>query len=150
MTDISLEVVVCPPSSRVLAFLTSVDDEFATPLSRRVNLESYSDKLAANAWHCFAVANHQDVGHVAFYVDHERRTAFVSSVAVTSAFRRQGVGASMFDSLVIRCRTSSIRSISLEVDSTATGAAEFYQCLGFTKTSSSEAADQIRMSIIIT
>lgn len=150
MTDISLEVVICPPPLRVLAFLAGVDDEFATPLSHRVNLESYSEKLAANAWHCFAVANDQDVGHLAFYVDDEKRTAFVSSVAVNAAFQRQGVGAAMLDSVVKRCRTSSIKRISLEVSSTATGASEFYQCLGFTKTSSSEATTLIRMSKIIT
>jgi ribosomal-protein-alanine N-acetyltransferase len=150
MTDISPEIIVCPPPSRVLAFLTSVDDEFATPLSRRVNLESYSEKLAANAWHCFAVANGQDVGHVAFYVDREQRTAFISSMAVIGAFQRQGVGAFMLDHLVMHCRSLSVKSISLEVHSAATGASEFYQCLGFTKTSSSEATAQIPMSRIIT
>lgn len=118
--------------TRIFNFLASVDEEFHPPLSCRVNLEGYSEKLATHAINFFLCDNGRDIGHVAFYCNNsECNSAFISSIAVIPEFHGSGAASHLLQMVLHRCRERGIGVLRLEVDAENAKAICFYRKHGF-------------------
>lgn len=125
-------VVENSQASRIFAFLSAVDQEFCPPLSVRVNLEKYSEKLADAAANYFIVSAGTDIGHVAFYCnDYHSRTAFISSIAVRSGYRGDGAADLLLKKVFEVCVNKQMAVLRLQVDSRNSKAVGFYSKHGF-------------------
>jgi hypothetical protein len=79
----------------VLDHLSTVDNSFSIPLSDRVNLKEYSNKLFENACRFEAWCEGSLVGLVAFYYNDNNKEIYVSNVSVVKQFAKKGIAASL-------------------------------------------------------
>lgn len=119
-------------SDDVHAHLARCDADFTPPLSARLDLRGYAEKLAERAARFEAWDGGQLVGLVAAYVTPGAPEAFISNVSVVSELRGQGVAAQLVAGCIDRARGAGVTTIRLEVATADRAAARFYEKLGFT------------------
>ena len=99
MTDLrSLTFRTQPSLIELTEFLQRIDPDVVPPLSSRVRLQEYSEKLNRFADCIVADIDHRAVGLCAMYCnDQATREGFVSLIAVDAPFRRMGLGARLLE-----------------------------------------------------
>ncbi len=102
------------------------------PLSQRVSIEDYAEKLAERAVNLVAFNGFCDQGHAAIYVnDAGGGTAFISSICVLPKYRRDGIAASLLEGCLGEARLHAMREVRLEVERSNSRAIAFYLRHGF-------------------
>lgn len=108
------------------------DADFVPPLSGRVEIRDYAQKVASKATRFEAWSGGTLVGLVAAYCnDQEKRIAYITSVSVLSEWMGKGIAASLMKLCIDYSKTSGMRQISLEVASDNTPAIKLYEKSGF-------------------
>jgi ribosomal protein S18 acetylase RimI-like enzyme len=99
MTDLrSLTYRTQPSLNELTEFLQRIDADVVPPLSSRVRLQEYSEKLNRSADCIVAELDHRVVGLCAMYCnDQATREGFISLIAVDAQLRRMGLGASLLE-----------------------------------------------------
>ena len=129
---INLAIVEDDSLNRIYQYLVDVDEDFTPPLSERVEIKRYAEKLSSNAINVFVSINTQDIAHAAFYAnDMSQSRAFLTSISVKSAARGRGVSDALMKDILLRSMKAGMTEIFLEVDATNTGAIRFYRKVGF-------------------
>lgn len=119
-------------AARIGVFLRRADALFAPPLSRRVDIGRYAEKLARHAVNLFAVDGALDRGHAAIYVnDALGRAAFLSSICVLPEYRSDGVAALLLQACLEQARRHGMGEVRLEVARDNARAIAFYRRHGF-------------------
>lgn len=112
--------------------LLACDAAFHPPLSARVDLAAYADKLAGHALRVEAWIGDELVGLVAVYCNApDRGTAFVSNVSVLPSYSGQGVARHLMRKTIDNVRALNFASLSLQVEPGAAVAMRLYASLGF-------------------
>ncbi|MCR9089628.1 MAG: GNAT family N-acetyltransferase [Rhodobacteraceae bacterium] len=129
----------------LLRHLRDSDDQFTPPLSHRVNLKAYADRLLAQAvrfeaWTTEGHTSRSDechdrlIGLVAIYCNNPDRTdAFITSVSVESEFRGRGIAERLLQAALATATEAGFRSATLKVDIAATPARRLYARLAFSE-----------------
>jgi len=119
----------------ILVHLQAADPGFAPPLSSRVRLEDYAEKLAENADTFEAWDGATLAGLIACYLnDGERAQGYISHVAVLEGLRGRGVAARLLAMCLERARQAGFKTVGLEVDTSNTAARALYERAGFAAT----------------
>ena len=133
--------------SEVYHHLESCDESFKPPLSSRVDLLEYSEKLFSKsetyeAWESGAL-----VGLLAVYNDCTKgQYDFITNLSVVPAYQLQGVAGKLFSFyLEERAQEHSFTGVELEVDEINEGALKFYGKWGFTAVSKKDSQIRMRM-----
>lgn len=108
------------------------DADFVPPLSDRVDINDYAEKIAGKAMRFEAWSGDKLVGLVAVYCnDLEKRIAYITNVSVL----RESMGKGIAESLIKRCiehvKALGMRQVSLEVASDNMPAIGLYEKGGF-------------------
>ena len=122
------EVVVRPMTLEDLDVVMAVEnDSFGAPWSRA----SFEDELVKNrlARYLVAAANGAIAGYAGTWL--VINEAHVTNVAVGSAYRRQGIGRLLMESLMKMARDNHMESMTLEVRVSNEAARALYSHLGF-------------------
>ena len=131
----------------VLRHLQACDAAFHPPLSARVDLAVYADKLAEHALRMEAWVGGELVGLVAVYCNApDRGTAFVSNVSVLPGYTGQGIARQLMRNAIAHVRALNFATLSLEVDPRAVAAIRLYAALGFQAATGTDAVTQ-RMTL---
>lgn len=131
----------------VLRHLRACDTAFYPPLSVRVDLAAYAEKLAEHALRMEAWVGGELVGLVAVYCNApDRGTAFVSNVSVLPGYTGKGIARQLMRNAIAHVRTLNFTALSLEVDHRAVAAIRLYASLGFVAATAADAATQ-RMTL---
>lgn len=118
--------------SDVAAHLVGCDADFDPPLSSRVDLNAYAEKLVARALMFEAWAEGRLVGLVAAYCnDLVTREGFITSVSVLPAWLGKGVASRLMSDCLAHAVRVGMRQMSLEVAKTNSRAVGLYTRLGF-------------------
>jgi len=121
--------------NEVLHHLQDCDTAFHPPLSRRVDLASYAEKLVRQSLRVESWDGDRLVGLVAVYCnDPGQGTAFVSNVSVSPDFARQGIARHLLQAAIAHVRALGFQRLHLEVDPQALPALRLYDSLGFQPT----------------
>ena len=82
-------------------FIKKIDDYFIPPLSERVNLTEYSNKIYKfEAWD-----NDTLIGLIACYANNlKTKVAFFSLVAVLKEYRQQGIAGTLIENCVVKLK----------------------------------------------
>lgn len=119
-------------TAEIAAHLACCDADFQPPLSRRVEISSYAQKIASKAVRFEAWSDATLVGLVAAYCnDQEKHIAYITNVSVLRAWAGSGVASCLMAECVEYAKASGIRKISLEVASGNTRAIRLYGKFGF-------------------
>ena len=130
---------IIKPSStmpkRIENFLKKIDKNFYEPLSTRVNLKDYSEKLAEKATNIFLMLSLNDVAHTAIYNLDNQSKIFVSNFGVVSRHQGKGIGNLLYKLVQNYATDSKFLSIELEADYRDANLIKFYKQRGFKKMS---------------
>ena len=116
-------------NNRIYQFLNEVDAIMLPPLSERVCISDYAEKLACLAETLFIVQDGCDIASCSVYCNSE--TAFISSIAVKCEFLKQGIGTALMDEVMRYVKEKKCERIQLEVYVSNDAALKFYQKNGF-------------------
>ena len=117
---------------QLIRLLERVDGEFETPLSQRLDIAAYVDKMMAHA----ALFPMLDAGRLAGFVamycnDPASRTAYITMVAVDPASRATGLGSGLVRTAIAHARRIGCEKVALEVYKSNLNAFRLYTKLGF-------------------
>ena len=131
----------------VLRHLQACNAAFHPPLSARVDLAAYADKLAEHALRMEAWVGDELVGLTAVYCNApDRGTAFVSNVSVLPGYTGQGIARQLMHNAIAHVRALNFATLSLEVDHRAVVAMRLYASLGFQAATGTDTVTQ-RMTL---
>lgn len=120
------------------AVLHHFDKFMFFPMSQRSNYTDLISKISAAADMLLAY-NQSMLGFIAFYAnDVKTKRAFVSSIAIDSEFRRQGIGKRLFEGAMKVASDKGMDEICLEVAPENLSAYDFYRTMGLSVVKSSE------------
>lgn len=115
---------------QVHKFLMETDNEFATPLSSKVNVEEYAKKLSKFSHFAYCTDDDNIIGMISCYANNPP-LGYISNVCVKSEYQNSGVFSSMFNTLIKSLKDLGIKTLRLEVDNNNTKAQEVYLRKGF-------------------
>ena len=116
----------------ICAHLTQCDSEFVSPLSERVDIEAYSEKLFTRAITFEAWSESTLAGLVAAYFnDPDGKAGYISSVSTLKAHRGKGIAATLMRSCIAYAEELSFQNISLEVEKDNQAAVNMYEAFRF-------------------
>lgn len=118
--------------AEVAEHLLRCDADFVPPLSGRVEIKDYAEKIASKATRFEAWSGGIPVGLVAVYCnDQENRIAYITSVSVLKDWTRKGIAAGLVGQCIEHAKVSGMRQISLAVAANNTPAIKLYEKSGF-------------------
>ncbi|MFN0063708.1 MAG: GNAT family N-acetyltransferase [Myxococcaceae bacterium] len=118
---------------QLCAHLEACDPTFVPPLSQRVDIAAYSQKLVARAERLEVWSAETLVGLVAMYCnDLQSRVAFISSVSVLPAWTRRGLAHRLVVRAIALAKQHSMVRLDLEVATENIAAIRLYASAGFT------------------
>ncbi|GAB0058703.1 hypothetical protein SIID45300_03058 [Candidatus Magnetaquicoccaceae bacterium FCR-1] len=120
------------PSAEIRRHLTVCDDRFVPPLSSRVAIPAYADKLRARAMTVEAWDGERLVGLVAIYWN--ETSGYITNVSVEADWAGRGVGSALLDQVLDQARRRGAASIELEVGEGSEPALRLYRGAGFVAT----------------
>ncbi len=112
------------------SLLLDFDSAFDPALHRELDLSSYSQKLASNAYFVLAKEDIETVGFIAYYLNDEGKFCYVPLLAVSNNFRNCGIAKGMFTELYSSIPEST-KHILLEVEKNNIAARSLYRSEGF-------------------
>lgn len=118
------------PFEEVRTFLLETDNEFPTPLSASVDINSYAKKLSE--FSDFSICRDEDgiIGMISCYTNNPP-AGYISNVCIKKEFQGRGVLSILFSLLVINGKRKGIKTVQLEVEESNTSALNVYLHLGF-------------------
>ncbi len=108
------------------------DADFNPPLSDRVDIYAYAEKITSKATRFEAWSGDKLVGLVAAYCnDQQQRVAFITSVSVLKDWMGKGIAANLVQQCIAHAKNLGMRQISLEVQRDNLAAIGLYKKSGF-------------------
>ena len=127
--------------AQITAHLLQCDTDFVPQLSNRVDISAYAQKVADKAARFEAWRDNVLLGLVAMYSDDQAtRRAYITSVSVLRAWKRQGIGERLIRDGMAHARQAGMVKMSLEVGNCNGAAIHLYKKFGFT----ARAVDDLR------
>jgi ribosomal protein S18 acetylase RimI-like enzyme len=119
-------------TEQITEHLLRCDTDFVPPLSGRVEINDYAQKIASKATRFEAWSGGTLVGLVAAYCNNqEKRIAYITSVSVLKAWTGKGIAARLMSRCVEHAKALGMRQVSLEVASDNTSAIRLYEKSGY-------------------
>jgi len=114
----------------VLEVLQRFNNQFIPSLEEECGLENYAKKISEKALFELCFDKGVVIGYIAYYENYKDHYDFITSFAVDSTYRKQGIAQSLFSNLLHNCN-KEITDILLEVAKTNFAAISFYTKMGF-------------------
>ena len=115
----------------VLRLLNEFNMEFEPPLSLRVDIKAYAEKLSRYANFLIAEEPSCVIGYLAFYKNQNAMELYVTSLCVSSTYRGKGIGKKLLNHLYNIGLSEGYPNISLEVRKNNKNAFGFYKKMQF-------------------
>lgn len=116
----------------IATHLRACDQQFVPPLSGRVDITAYAEKIASKAERFEASSGGQLIGLVAAYCnDPLRKIAYVTSVSVLPAWRGQQVASRLIEKCIEHAKAHGFSGMELKVSESNGSAIKLYQAHGF-------------------
>lgn len=105
------------PNEKILSLLLRVDEYFTpSPLSEKINLLSYSEKLANYAEHFYAVDANKLIGMCCCYInDPQRERVFITITCIDPEYIGRGIGKDLTFACENHARNEGFKFIEFEV-----------------------------------
>lgn len=105
------------PKTQLVDLLKIFGDLLPDPLSERVDLSTYAEKLQRNAEIALAYQNEQIVGFLIMYAnDNDTRKAHIPLITVLQSYRGRGIGKVLISRAIALARQRKMLNLWLTVD----------------------------------
>lgn len=119
-------------AAEIVEHLSHCDADFEPPLSGRVEINDYAQKIVEKATRIEAWSGGTLVGLVAAYCnDQVKRIAYITSVSILRAWIGKGIGAHLVGQCVEHAKVSGMQQICLDVAEDNKPAIKLYEKSGF-------------------
>ena len=129
------------------AHLRECDAGFNPPLSHRVDIAAYAERIHANAERFEAWIDNHLVGMVAAYVNLQDRSGFITNVSVIADAREKGIAFALCSQYLQYAQEQKLKSIALEVGKDNAAAVRLYEKLGFTMQSARDVTLTLQLNL---
>lgn len=145
----SLQYTYCKLSfEETRAFLLETNTEYPTPLSSKVDIESYAKKLSEYSDFSICMNEKGIIGMISCYTNRPP-IGFISNVCVMDKFQGKGVFSHMFKNLISHVKDLGIRTLRLEVDINNERAQSIYIRHGFNMVETNINSSKLLMELMI-
>ena len=118
--------------NRVLNFLMDVDKEFPVPLSKRINIQEYSEKLCDKGDIFIKSVGDEIVGFIAGYATQaEGNMGYISIIAVKKEYRKQGIADELVEKFLERAKSLGKQGVHVYTYKNNLPARKMYYRCGF-------------------
>ncbi len=108
------------------------DSSFVPPLSKRVSIIEYANKLLKFSHRLEAWESNQLIGLIAVYCNNpNKNSAYITSVSVLPSYQGKGIGSDLLNNCINHIKFLSFSNIELEVFHENFHAVQLYQSNGF-------------------
>ncbi len=129
----------------VLSLLEKLDKAFSVPLSERVELAAFTDKLIMLGKVNIALHDDVPVGLIGYYANnYESKVAYVTVLGVLDACRGRGIAARLLESAVTTSRECMMERLALHTDRSNEAAIGMYLKHGFSPKEDPARPDSIK------
>lgn len=118
-------------AAELLTHLRAADAGFEPPLSSRIDLAGYADKLAAQARRIEAWQDDVLVGVIAMYANDAAQGGFITNVSVLPGHQGQGIAGELLTRTLALATELGLPRLRLEVYADNTAALALYRRHGF-------------------
>lgn len=126
-------------SAQISDHLLGCDSDFVPPLSERVDINEYAQKLVSEACSFEAWSEGRLVGMVAAYCNDEvDHIAYITSVSVSKSWMKKGIAARLMRLCIEHAQSLRMWRIDLEVGGANRPAIDLYKKHGFVEGCSNE------------
>lgn len=135
-----------PTLSEIRDFFYCTDDEFDVPLSEKVNIEDYTQKLYTYSDFYLCCDDDKIVGMCCCYTNRPP-DAYISHVCVMGAYQGRGVFGHLLSVLKDYCLANGIDNVSLEVGHNNLRARRVYEKYGFVLESERDHSSILKLTL---
>ena len=123
----SIEVVDCKDKQLIIEFLKKIDKRLPTPLSNRVDLEEYSNKVVNNG-HILAIIKGGKIVSAGFVYcnDVSSKKAYVTLLATVYGYENRGYGKIIFNEIEKISRENGMNYVRFETEKINEKAIKFH------------------------
>lgn len=114
---------------KLISFLQKIDGYFSPPLTSKVNIEGYTEKLLNNAYIDYNTYNDDIIALFAGYIN--KNTFFLTLFVIDEIFQGKKVSYPLFNKNIEYLRKEKISIINLEVYKNNHRAITFYKKFNF-------------------
>lgn len=138
--------------SHVLSLLEQLDKYFYPPLSKRVNLNTYANKLISKGTIDLAYSTKDKaVGLLGYYCnDTESAAAYISVLGVVPKYQGKGIATTLLQMCIANCKTKNMKSIIVKTENINKKALILYTKHGFNPIPSDALVDRNKIKLIKT
>lgn len=135
-------------AKEILSHLEICNDGFIPPLSNKINLDVYSEKMFEKSVRFEAWKNNLLIGLVAAYLnDADNKSGFITNVSILPSYNGKGIATELMKSCIAYTQKNNFKEIKLEVSEKNSGAIHLYEKFGFM--ASPEKEGMISMKLIL-
>lgn len=115
-----------------IRFLKNVDKDFPIPLSKKIKIDEYAEKLISTANVIVEKDNGKIIGMVAGYIDNSiEEISYISIVAVQKEYRGKSIAKKLLQKYIDECKEKNLKGIHLYTHKTNITALTMYKNFGF-------------------
>lgn len=128
----SYVVEECYDKTLLLDFLNSIDKLLPVPLSLRVNLSDYVEKII-NCGKVLSIKDENEIKAVALFYCNDFKTgcAYITLLATKKSAQKKGLAKKLLDIVEKYCKDNSMKTIALDTDILNTSAIALYSKCGY-------------------
>ena len=117
---------------KLIAFLEKIDAQLPTPLSSRVDLNTYADKVLTHGKVLAVEENNRIVSALLFYCnDRESRNAYITLLGTLAGHEGKGLGRKLMREMETVARQENMKRIFLDTEKGNSHAIAFYSRCGY-------------------
>lgn len=138
-------------SEEIYKYLEDNSDIFIPPLTNRVNLTEYSNKIYLYAWQVWAIDSNNDklAGFMACYFnDKVNNIGYITTISVKKEYQGKKVGYNLLNTAINYAREKDFKKIKLEVNKKNVNAMKFYYRNGFNIIQENETSFLMEVNIL--
>lgn len=115
-----------------IRFLKNVDKDFPIPLSKKIKIDEYVEKLISTANVIVEKDNGKIIGMVAGYIDNSiEEISYISIVAVQKEYRGKSIAKKLLQKYIDECKEKNLKGVHLYTHKTNITALTMYKNFGF-------------------
>lgn len=115
-----------------IRFLKNVDKDFPIPLSKKIKIDEYAEKLISTANVIVEKDNGKIIGMVAGYIDNSiEEISYISIVAVQKEYRGKSIAKKLLQKYIDECKEKNLKGVHLYTHKTNITALKMYKNFGF-------------------
>lgn len=133
MHNNTYDVKKCVDNKQLLSFLNDIDNALPTPLSQRVNIPDYAEKIMGQG-NAFVIEKNKEIIAAALFYsnDYESLRGYLSLLVTKAEYRRSGCAGALITAMEKEMINAGMKRVCLQTDPCNNKAVAFYSTHGYT------------------